>query len=71
MMDMIPKIGRVEAIYPTRDTLSKARNYRKGQAQRDEFIEYLNTLNSSSPASNRDTVVISAEGRAWCEQNRN
>lgn len=67
---MIAKVGKVEAIYPTRDTLSKARNYRKGQAQRDEFIEYLNTLNSS-PSSNRDTVVISAEGRAWCEQNRN
>lgn len=68
---MIFKVGRVEAIYPPRDTLSKARNYMKGHAQRDEFLGYLNTLDNSSPSSNRDTVVISAEGRAWCEQNRN
>ncbi len=67
---MISKVGRVEPIYPTRDTLSKARNYMKGQAQRDEFIEYLHTLSQSCFSSNRDTVVISAEGRAWYEQNR-
>lgn len=51
---MIPKVDKSESTPPTRDALSKAPNYMKGQVQRTEFIEYLNALLQSS-SNNDDT----------------
>ena len=62
---MIPKVSKVEKIYPTRDSKSKARNPTENYAHGGKFSAKKQTTKSacgtSSHANLKDSVTISTE----------